>query len=800
MAASKHIDKICVAVLVVTLVLTVVFMNGASLGLASADHKMGYEERLFSTDKVHQIDIVMDDWEGFLETCENEEYANCTVLIDGEKCGNVAIRAKGNTSLSSVKSMGSQRYSFKLEFDQYQKGKTYHGLDKLCLNNLIQDNTLMKDYVVYQMMDDFGVDAPLSSYAYLTVNGEDWGLYLAVEGVEDSFLSRNYGSETGELYKPDSMSFGGGRGNGKGFNMDDFDFGFNKDKTEESDKDSSSAAEANAGASKEGSSFDGNFPDGFDGNFDGNFPGGFDGNFDGNFPGQPPEGFNGSFDGQLPEGFDGSFSGKVPGGFGGGGMGGFGMGSDDVKLKYIDDDPDSYSNIFDSAKTDISTADKTRLIAALKNLSEYTDLENTLEIDEVLRYFVIHNFVVNGDSYTGSMIHNYYLHEKDGKLSMIPWDYNLAFGTFQGGGATNAVNSSMDNPVSNGSLDDRPMVGWIFSDEKYTEEYHEYIADFLEKWISSGKLATMIEETAAMLRPYVEKDPTSFCTVEKFDKGVAAMQQFVALRGEAVEKQLAGDDTVVDASDLNTSDMGSMGGGMGGNFGGRSSSGSDGQAGDGSSRSFGGRFSKGGSSNGNSANGGNTQTTAANTTESASGEASANVSAANAGQSGNTVEGSSGQSANASADPGQSGGADGASSDQAANGTAGTQGQFANPPEGFDGQFGNLPEGFDGPFANPPEGFDGQFGNLPEGFDGQFANPPQGADGSSENTENADGKGTESGASTDSSSLRSFSQMPSSGSFPSMQGGNNQMNSWILVGISVAVLALGIVVAMKIKH
>lgn len=43
--------------------------------------------------------------------------------------------------------------------------------------------------------------------------GEDWGLYLAVEGVEESFLLRNYG----ELYKPDSMEMGGGRGNGGGF-------------------------------------------------------------------------------------------------------------------------------------------------------------------------------------------------------------------------------------------------------------------------------------------------------------------------------------------------------------------------------------------------------------------------------------------------------------------------------------------------------------------------------------------------------------------------------------------------------
>ena len=56
-----------------------------------------------------------------------------------------------------------------------------------------------------------------------------------------------------------------------------------------------------------------------------------------------------------------------------------------------------------------------------------------VNVEEVLRYFVVHNFVVNGDSYTGSIIHNYYLYEEDGQLSMIPWDYNLAFGTFQGG-------------------------------------------------------------------------------------------------------------------------------------------------------------------------------------------------------------------------------------------------------------------------------------------------------------------------------------------------------------------------------
>ena len=236
------------------------------------------------------------------------------------------------------------------------------------------------------------------------------------------------------------------------------------------------------------------------------------------------------------------------------------MGSDDVKLKYTDDDPDSYANIFDSAKTDVSDADQARLIAALKQLSSYTDLEDVLDMDEVLRYFVVHNFVVNGDSYTGGMIHNYYLHEKDGKLGMIPWDYNLAFGAFQGGNASASVNAAIDSPVTGGNADDRPMVGWIFSDERYTEQYHALFGELLDRWFSDGELETLIGETAALIRPWVEKDPTKFCTTEEFDAGAAALSAFVSLRGEAVRRQLAGDETPVETGTLTISAMGSMGG------------------------------------------------------------------------------------------------------------------------------------------------------------------------------------------------------------------------------------------------
>lgn len=194
MSTHKYMDKICCLALLLALVVTGVFLNAPSLGIQAASTTQGYESRLFDTSRVHTIDIVMDDWEGVLEGCTDEEYELCSVVIDNESYNNVAIRAKGNTSLTQVASYGNDRYSFKIEFDHYDSTISYHGLDKLSLNNIIQDNTYMKDYLTYQMMGYFGVDAPLCSYVYITVNGEDWGLYLAVEGVEESFLERNYGA------------------------------------------------------------------------------------------------------------------------------------------------------------------------------------------------------------------------------------------------------------------------------------------------------------------------------------------------------------------------------------------------------------------------------------------------------------------------------------------------------------------------------------------------------------------------------------------------------------------------------
>ncbi|WP_029320346.1 CotH kinase family protein [Butyrivibrio sp. AE3004] len=598
MSGNKNINKICVIITVIAVLVTALFMNGKALGIAADDSvSLGYEDKIFDDSYVHTIDIEIDDFDSFIETATSEEYSVSNVTIDGETIKNVGIRCKGNTSLTTVSQLDSDRYSFKIEFDCFESSGNYYGLDKLCLNNLIQDYTMMKDYITYKLMNEFGVDSPLVSYCFITVNGEDWGLYLAVEAVEDSFLERNYGSNYGELYKPDTMSMGGGRGNGGDFDMKNVDFEkmgmdnpfekkSDKNDSDDSVKDGDTGGDDNTINNKDDTDSETNTPqtksesaENEDEKSSGEMPG-FSGeapDFQGTFPGGNSDGNN-----EFPSGGPGGFAGGAP----------FGMGSDDAKLKYTDDDIDSYSAIFDSAKTKIKKSDKKRLISSIKALNEGIEnsdselIESAVDVEKLMRYMVVHNFVVNGDSYTGSMIHNFYLYEEDGLMSMIPWDYNLAFGTFQGQDATGIINDPIDTPQSITENDtDRPMFDWIISTEEYTEEYHEYFKEFIDKFYTSGYLSELINNTYEMLYDYVDKDPTKFCTIEEFEKAVQTISEFVNLRCESIQGQLDGtipstdsgqkedSSNLIDASSLTLTDMGSMGGGGGPSGGGPSGGG-----------------------------------------------------------------------------------------------------------------------------------------------------------------------------------------------------------------------------------
>ena len=432
-----------------------------------------------------------------------------------------------------------------------------------------------------------------------------------------------------------------------------------------------------------------------------------------------------------------------------------------------------YSSIFGNAKTTVDKADKKRLIKSLKALLEQSDMESTVDVEEVIRYFVVHDFLVNGDSYTGQMIHNYYLYEEDGQLSMIPWDYNLAYGSFMGGNASSSVNSPIDTPVSNG-MSDRPMVSWIFDNEEYTEMYHQLFSEFID----SVDFEKLVADTAELIDKYVEKDPTKFCTYEEFKTGVEAISSFCTLREESVSGQLDGtipsttegqkadDSALIDASDLNTSDMGSMGGGKGG-FGGFGGGAGDKQKGG---------FGK--------------PDKAERADKSKKSDTSVNSKDPDIGK---TLE-KSGTTVNMLSFFTPLSNENSSSSDR-------------QPPQGFDGERpdfgGQPPEGFDP--ENMPDGFTP--GDMPGGFSPNGGYEDENEDG--EDISETEEKSSEE-VSDSAEQEENFERpgkpggenRPSPGNFSPMDGGaeTDYTTAYILLGISALILLFGIGFALKFRR
>lgn len=427
MIAHKHITKIIAAGMAAAVCLCLcaaAFSGQIAAAAGETGITIAYETELFDTSSILTVNILMDeaDWNDMLANAAAEEYYQCDVEIGGTTFYRVAIRPKGNTRLTSIASdPTTDRYSFKLEFDHYVDGQTCFGLDKLILNNNYADATNMKEALIYDMYQYLGADASLYNYAKLSVNGEYWGVYLALEAVEDSFLLRNYGVQDGELYKPDSMNIGGGKDFGD-FNADDIDFG-------DLDLGDMTLPDRNAAPAEQKTAAAGE---------------------------RPADDF----------------------GFGGG-KGGFSMSGGGADLNYTDDELDSYETIWDGEIADTTKADHKRVVTALKNISEGNALEDYMDVDNLLRYMAVHVFSVNEDSLSGSMAHNYYLYEAGGKLNLIPWNYNLALGGMgRSNDATSVVNDAIDNVFSGTTFFDTLMA-----DETCHSRYYAYLQQLVSEYI-----------------------------------------------------------------------------------------------------------------------------------------------------------------------------------------------------------------------------------------------------------------------------------------------------------------------------
>jgi hypothetical protein len=171
-------------------------------------------DQLFRPDHVLQVQITMAaaDWARLRQgpeivpiprtTCRGpasgEAYPtfHAEVDIDGLALHDVSIRKKGGLG-----SIANDRPGLKLDVHEFVPDQRVFGLKHLTLNNNRQDDSRIRQCIGYALFAQAGLPAPRCSFAHVTVNGEDLGVYSNVETIKDNFLRRNFNEDTGNVYE-----------------------------------------------------------------------------------------------------------------------------------------------------------------------------------------------------------------------------------------------------------------------------------------------------------------------------------------------------------------------------------------------------------------------------------------------------------------------------------------------------------------------------------------------------------------------------------------------------------------------
>src|ERR1043166_5061105 len=127
----------------------------------------------------------------------NHSYVRATGREGEMTWRDVGVRLKGHGTFQPM----DKKPSLTLKFNEFVSGQEFHGLTKIMLNNCAQDPSYLREPLAAQLFRDAGLPAPHVAHARVKLNEREMGFYVLAEGLNKSFLKREFKSASGNLYE-----------------------------------------------------------------------------------------------------------------------------------------------------------------------------------------------------------------------------------------------------------------------------------------------------------------------------------------------------------------------------------------------------------------------------------------------------------------------------------------------------------------------------------------------------------------------------------------------------------------------
>ncbi len=424
------------------------FLSGCNQITETADSHPFIVNRVITV----RISMPPENWHKCMNDPYAQEYVKADFEYDGRNIGAVGVRPKGNSSLNQAVVWNSPRMPLAVDFNLFNRARSLYGVKKVFLNNGWSDPTLIRERLAYDIFAEMDLPTPRSCLVDLWVNQIHLGVYTMAEMVDAAFLKRHFPDPTGNLYKPDVLSAL------LDWTEDDL---------------------------------------------------------------APQRIKRARF--QTPEP-----NAELNVNLGGGRLLDIlrAMGEEESVAGYVRATPipkeaglpmTNYRDYIHAMnlKTNLDKPDYSALFKFLKVLNKepaetfIQEIEKVLDIDSTLRFFAVSGVILHLDNYN-SIGHNAHFYEVDGKFHIIPWDTNMAFGTFNSGiRKEGLIHFYVDEPVA-GPMNRYPLINRLLAHPPYLEKYRQYVKQLVDGPFSPEVMETKIDQLSRLVAPYAAADPHYF--------------------------------------------------------------------------------------------------------------------------------------------------------------------------------------------------------------------------------------------------------------------------------------------------
>jgi spore coat protein CotH len=175
--------------------LVAVVSAGCALGHATTAFAQSTDE-FFDPGTLQELRLTINsrDLRQLRENYESNTYYTADLQWRNIRVRNAGVRSRGGASRSGVK------LHLRVDFDRYIGGQKFLGLKSFVLKNLWQDGSMMHEALAMAFFARMGQPASRESFCRLYINNEFQGLYSIVESVDNAYLARTLGENTGYLY------------------------------------------------------------------------------------------------------------------------------------------------------------------------------------------------------------------------------------------------------------------------------------------------------------------------------------------------------------------------------------------------------------------------------------------------------------------------------------------------------------------------------------------------------------------------------------------------------------------------